>query len=118
MNRFIEFVIRSLFIGYVYSLQRVSVSDVGAALLAIVVVPPEGLNAEGNEAQTEDPAAKQAYDEAQQPLQSGFLYFHPGLTLFTAVVALHLSGPHVPSWLAVWSGQAWWSGGVRILHGW
>ena len=92
--------------------------DVSATFLAVVVVPPEGLNAERNEAEAEDPAAKQAYEEAQEPLQSGFLHLQPGFTLFAAVVALHLGRPHVASRLAVWPGQAWWSRCVDVLHGW
>ena len=70
---------------------------IGAAGLAEVLVFAERLAAEGNEAETEDPAAKDNDDPEEEPLGARLLVLDFGQAFFAACVALHLEGLHMVS---------------------
>ena len=76
------------------------VSNKGAALLAVVVVPAPALLAERDPAQAQDPA-EEAQNPEQDPLVNGLFGLDLGQPILSARVTAHLERLHVPSRYAV-----------------
>ena len=65
-------------------------------------MPLHCLHAEGNAAQTEDPAAQQQNDQTQEPLHQARLFSHLSQTSLSTVIALNLERFVMSGGNAVW----------------
>ncbi len=71
----------------------------GATGLAVVLVPFETFHAKWDQTETENPAAQEANDQTQDPLESCVVMFHLGESLLATRIAFHVE------WLLVSRGH-------------
>ncbi len=87
-----------------------------ATCLAVVFIPFEAFHAEGDQTEAEDPAAQEANDQTEDPLESSFVMFHLGESLLAARVALHVEGLLVSRGHTVGLNHGGWGRGHDVGH--